>query len=245
MEVGTKLKQLRNRNNLTLKELAERLNLVYGEKTVSLGKLSNWELNKDTPRLHDLYRLARFYNVTVDFLITRTEEDLEDEKIRIHTEDIKSLPSQREHFNIDLYKQELAKNEYVKAENKEKSKDKENVYIVEEKFIKYADREGSMRVDSMLFADTLTLRAFKLDSDEADKIATPGSWVIFDTEKILQDEDLVVFKRDNKLHVARFMHLEYSDAFFRFESNSVYKDTQYQAEDEILGCVEVMIQKFD
>lgn len=60
--IGNKLKELRISKKLTQDELAELLN-------VAQGSYSNYENDKRDPDYDTLKKIARFYNVTTDYLL--------------------------------------------------------------------------------------------------------------------------------------------------------------------------------
>lgn len=65
MELGDRLKKLREENGISQLELAKVLNL-------SNVMLSRYEKNKRSPDYETLNKLADFYGVTTDFLLGRT-----------------------------------------------------------------------------------------------------------------------------------------------------------------------------
>ena len=62
LDIGTKIKQLRQQNKLTQAQLASRL------KT-SQDNVSIWERNKGCPSLIALTGLAKVFNVSCDYLL--------------------------------------------------------------------------------------------------------------------------------------------------------------------------------
>ncbi|MBO0477150.1 helix-turn-helix transcriptional regulator [Vagococcus sp. DIV0080] len=67
MDIGTKIKSLRQTNNLTQQDLAEKIN-------VSAQSISNWERGKDYPDIGNIIHLSDFFKVSLDVLI---KEDIE------------------------------------------------------------------------------------------------------------------------------------------------------------------------
>ena len=65
IEFGKNLRNLREMENLKQSELAERLG-------VTQRKVSYWETEKVEPSLADLWKIADFFNVSVDELIGRS-----------------------------------------------------------------------------------------------------------------------------------------------------------------------------
>jgi len=60
--LGDKLKLLRKINNITQAQLAKTLG-------VSTGAVGLWELNKRNPDTEILLKIAKFFKVTVDYLL--------------------------------------------------------------------------------------------------------------------------------------------------------------------------------
>ncbi len=65
-KLGSKLRKLRKENNLTLRELGDKLNL-------SFSILAMYERSERVPPVDKLKMIADFYNVTVDYLLTDKE----------------------------------------------------------------------------------------------------------------------------------------------------------------------------
>ncbi|GAV21572.1 LexA family protein [Carboxydothermus pertinax] len=68
MNFGQRLRQLRTERDLTQAELARLLSI--GESTISF-----YESNKRQPDFDTLIKLSNFFNVTIDFLLGRTNEN--------------------------------------------------------------------------------------------------------------------------------------------------------------------------
>ena len=81
--LGSKLKDLRTSHNLTMEQLADKLNARYNSK-INKGMLSKWENNLGEPSLENMRILANFYKVSLDFLLNietqNTERMLENRK---------------------------------------------------------------------------------------------------------------------------------------------------------------------
>lgn len=63
----TKLKELREENNIQQKELADILN-------VSKSTISGWEVGRNEPNQEMLIKIATYFNVTIDFLLGREDD---------------------------------------------------------------------------------------------------------------------------------------------------------------------------
>ena len=77
-ELGDKLKKLRMRKRMSLQELTDDLNKHYpnenGTNFFAKGKLSKWEGGKVDPAMSSLAKVAKYYNVSLDYL-TGIEKD--------------------------------------------------------------------------------------------------------------------------------------------------------------------------
>ena len=73
-----RLKELRQRRNLSQKELSEILK-------VSTGTVGNWEVGLREPDFQMLIKIADMFNVSCDYLLDRfsNDENLNENKIRI------------------------------------------------------------------------------------------------------------------------------------------------------------------
>lgn len=74
MSLGKRLKILRTKKELSLDELAKKLNTTIRDDEVDYvsfnkGKLSKWENDREEPKLSALKYVADFYNVSVDSII--------------------------------------------------------------------------------------------------------------------------------------------------------------------------------
>jgi transcriptional regulator with XRE-family HTH domain len=65
---GTILKNLRIKRNITLDQLAAKLNEMF-DINITGSMLSKWETGKAAPVYDHLKRLASYYDVTTDFLL--------------------------------------------------------------------------------------------------------------------------------------------------------------------------------
>lgn len=67
--ISQKLKELREKYNITQQELSQHLK-------VSKGAIAMWETNKRSPDNEMLLNIANFFNVTTDYILGNTQEDL-------------------------------------------------------------------------------------------------------------------------------------------------------------------------
>lgn len=62
INIGVKIKELREDERLTQKQLAEKI-------SVNPTIISKWELDKKRPIYEDLVKLAKYFDVTTDYLL--------------------------------------------------------------------------------------------------------------------------------------------------------------------------------
>ena len=72
--IGTNLKNLRLKKNITLDQLATEINEIFNI-SITGSMLSKWETGKAAPIYDHLKRLASYYNVTTDFILGFNEYD--------------------------------------------------------------------------------------------------------------------------------------------------------------------------
>lgn len=67
--IGNKLKELREKKGINQKDLAKYLNLTQVQ-------ISKYELEKNEPDLNTTKKIAKFFNVTIDYLLGTPEENI-------------------------------------------------------------------------------------------------------------------------------------------------------------------------
>lgn len=73
MDFKTRLKELRESKELTQKELADKLNKLYPSLKVYTQTISYWENGRE-PSFDLLIKLAKFFDVPVDYLLGTTDK---------------------------------------------------------------------------------------------------------------------------------------------------------------------------
>ena len=97
LNIGERITKLRKQQNLSQDELAKKAG-------VSRTIIGNYERNANTPSIEVLLKLARVFNVSVDFLIGEGELSSYDKEVLKRIEDIERLdPDTKKHlfFLID------------------------------------------------------------------------------------------------------------------------------------------------
>lgn len=82
MKFNVRLRYLRRMRNITQRELAKQLS--YGSSAIS-----NYESGKNEPSIEDLIKLARYFNVSVGYLIGAETFDKERTMKRIYIDQLK------------------------------------------------------------------------------------------------------------------------------------------------------------
>lgn len=86
--LSERMKELRKANNLTQKELADRIG-------VSVGAIKHWEQDKGEPNTAALISMAVLFNVSLDYLVGRSpvrELVINDDGVQRVVDVVESLP---------------------------------------------------------------------------------------------------------------------------------------------------------
>ena len=73
LNIGSRLKEIRNDRDLSLDMVVKEVNRIYGTK-INKGKLSKWERDINLPHLNDLSALVKYYNISLDYIIGLTNK---------------------------------------------------------------------------------------------------------------------------------------------------------------------------
>ena len=117
MSFGTKLKKLRQDSNMTQEELGKKIN-------TSRSNIANYENDKNMPSVDILEKLAKIFNVSIDYLLGKSDIknpnkiDINDMDIAFSS-GIKGLNKQNQEVLKNIMEGLLAKQEKDKKENKE------------------------------------------------------------------------------------------------------------------------------
>lgn len=72
MNLGYRLRHLRNQEKLTMEELADELNKMFpnedDSKSFGKGTISKWEAGKVDPAFSSIAKMSEFFNVSIDYL---------------------------------------------------------------------------------------------------------------------------------------------------------------------------------
>ncbi|MBP2079630.1 helix-turn-helix domain-containing protein [Oceanobacillus polygoni] len=95
--LGDRLKKLRKQHNLSQEELSKKLD-------ISRGTYAHYEINKRQPDYETLKKIANYFNVSLDFLITGNEfsnspdemwKEFLDPKTQIFFKDLQGAPEEK------------------------------------------------------------------------------------------------------------------------------------------------------
>ncbi|WP_277680357.1 helix-turn-helix domain-containing protein [Gracilibacillus dipsosauri] len=104
MKYGERLKKLRNKKGFSQKELTDRLNL-------NRSTYARYELCQTQPDFDTLDKLANFYDVTVDYLLGRSNDprltEKEDKEIDKQTRELLDMldelpPDRKDHYMEEI-----------------------------------------------------------------------------------------------------------------------------------------------
>lgn len=101
-----RLKELREKNNMSQSDLAKYLNLTQVQ-------ISKYELGKNEPDLNTTKKIATLFNVTIDYLLGESEENI----ILITREDLNVLKESAEKINKIVSKISTGNNVHVGDNN--------------------------------------------------------------------------------------------------------------------------------
>lgn len=87
LDIGSKIIALRKKFNISQSELAKRVD-------VSRTIIGNYERNENTPSIDILLKIAKEFNVSVDFLIGEGELSSYDKEVLKRINDIEHLPEE-------------------------------------------------------------------------------------------------------------------------------------------------------
>lgn len=198
--IGERLLALRNKNNLTQEELAERL-------MVSRQSVSKWELGKTLPDVDKLIQLSEMYEVSMDYLIigklSNANGDTEGENVH---------QSEGEQGNTNPQGNEDMTEDEAVRENEEKSGDEKAQGGAKKKSIDRLIRRSSLLMCMLLsgilcaclvfFSGKLLMaHAYSIDGKKQDL-----AWVKRVHEQYTKAE--VTFLNDNGMFVNKNVWLD-------------------------------------
>ncbi|WP_213951553.1 helix-turn-helix domain-containing protein [Tepidanaerobacter syntrophicus] len=111
MEIGERIKHLREESRITQAELAKEIG-------VSPGNVGDWERGRAKPGFDALLALSRFFQISVDWLMTGEDtsyhKEVYPEKIVLQRQDLELLPLSNEEREILMKFRTLTESEQLK-----------------------------------------------------------------------------------------------------------------------------------
>ena len=114
-----RIKQLREENNLTQEEFANKLNMTQ-------QRISAYEKEKREPDLNTLQQIADFFGVSTDYLLGKSDIRNPEKEIDFDPDKLRIGLSAKDYFNItDEQKKQIEEfAKYVLKDNLKKDEDK-------------------------------------------------------------------------------------------------------------------------
>lgn len=112
--IGYRVRQLRKEANLTMEELADRLDV-----DISQGTISNIESGKHIPRADVIIAFAEYFNVTTDYILTGKKylpPEQRQEKLELYMDEINAIAAKVSKLHNILKDADTPKNNRVKID---------------------------------------------------------------------------------------------------------------------------------
>ena len=240
--IGTKIRELRKNNKLTLEELADALNQKY-PNTINFnkGKISKWENNKEEPRLSSVKIIADFFDVPLDYF--NDTPDSHPEILTIYNQ----LEEPKQEKVLDYAKEQLEEQNSSKIVSIfDKSQDGEG-YITDYVEGLVAAGHGTFQEDNLHMEVRLRAEDVPEDYDTIAKVAGDSM------EPMIEDNDLLfirvtsqvdindigIFQINGKNFVKKLKR-DYDGSWYLQSLNSGYEEIHLSENDDIRTIGEVV-----
>lgn len=237
--IGSKIRELRKKNNLTLDELEKRLNAKY-PNTVNFnkGKLSKWENNKDEPRLGSVAILADFFGVSVDYFM---DKQISNDKSKIQVIYDQLVPTRQE--NVINY-----------AENQLHEQENNIISISDDRNRIIAHVEGVVAAGLGSYQEeNLHMEVNLIEDEVPDKYDTIAQVVGDSMEPLIRNDDLLfievtsqveinsigIFQINGKNFVKKLKR-DYDGRWYLQSLNNNYEEIHLSENDDIRTIGEVV-----
>ncbi|MCY7144232.1 XRE family transcriptional regulator [Streptococcus gordonii] len=237
--IGSKIRELRKKNNLTLDELEKRLNAKY-PNTVNFnkGKLSKWENNKDEPRLGSVAILADFFGVSVDYFM---DKQINNDKSKIQVIYDQLVPTRQE--NVMNY-----------AENQLHEQENNIISISDDRNRIIAHVEGVVAAGLGSYQEeNLHMEVNLIEDEVPDKYDTIAQVVGDSMEPLIRNDDLLfievtsqveinsigIFQINGKNFVKKLKR-DYDGRWYLQSLNNNYEEIHLSENDDIRTIGEVV-----
>lgn len=240
--IGTKIRELRKNNKLTLEELADALNQKY-PNTINFnkGKISKWENNKEEPRLSSVKIIADFFDVPLDYF--NDTPDSHPEILTIYNQ----LEDPKQEKVLDYAKEQLEEQNSSKIISIfDKSQDGED-YITDYVEGLVAAGHGTLQEDNLHMEVRLRAEEVPEDYDTIAKVAGDSM------EPMIEDNDLLFIKVTSQVDIndigifqingknfVKKLKRDYNGGWYLQSLNNSYEEIHLTEEDDIRTIGEVV-----
>lgn len=237
--IGSKIRELRKKNNLTLDELEKRLNAKY-PNTVNFnkGKLSKWENNKDEPRLGSVAILADFFGVSVDYFM---DKQISNDKSKIQVIYDQLVPTRQE--NVMNY-----------AENQLHEQENNIISISDDRNRIIAHVEGVVAAGLGSYQEeNLHMEVNLIEDEVPDKYDTIAQVVGDSMEPLIRNDDLLFIKVTSQVEInsigifqingknfVKKLKRDYDGRWYLQSLNNNYEEIHLSENDDIRTIGEVV-----
>jgi repressor (phage associated) len=239
--IGTKIRELRKNNKLTLEELADALNQKY-PNTINFnkGKISKWENNKEEPRLSSVKIIADFFDVPLDYF-----NDTPDSHPEILTL-FNQLDEDRQ-ANVVNYATVLLNEQVSMKATTVLEKYRTDDYIIDYVEGLVAAGHGTFQEDNLHMEVKLRAEDVPESYDTIAKVAGDSM------EPLIEDNDLLFIKVTNQVDIndigifqingknfVKKLKRDYNGVWYLQSLNNSYEEIHLTEEDDIRTIGEVV-----
>ena len=239
--IGTKIRELRKNNKLTLEELADALNQKY-PNTINFnkGKISKWENNKEEPRLSSVKIIADFLDVPLDYF-----NDTPDSHPEILTL-FNQLDEDRQ-ANVVNYATVLLNEQVSMKATTVLEKYRTDDYIIDYVEGLVAAGHGTFQEDNLHMEVKLRAEDVPESYDTIAKVAGDSM------EPLIEDNDLLFIKVTNQVDIndigifqingknfVKKLKRDYNGVWYLQSLNNSYEEIHLTEEDDIRTIGEVV-----
>ena len=239
--IGTKIRELRKNNKLTLEELADVLNQKY-PNTINFnkGKISKWENNKEEPRLSSVKIIADFFDVPLDYF--NDTPDSHPEILTIYNQ----LEEPKQERVLDYAKEQLEEQNNSKIVSIfDKPQDEDYITDYVEGLV--AAGHGTFQEDNLHMEVRLRVEDVPEDYDTIAKVAGDSM------EPMIEDNDLLFIKVKNQVDIndigifqingknfVKKLKRDYNGGWYLQSLNNSYEEIHLTENDDIRTIGEVV-----
>lgn len=240
--IGTKIRELRKNNKLTLEELADALNQKY-PNTINFnkGKISKWENNKEEPRLSSVKIIADFFDVPLDYF--NDTPDSHPEILTIYNQ----LEEPKQEKVLDYAKEQLEEQNNSKIVSIFDKPQDDDDYITDYVEGLVAAGHGTFQEDNLHMEVRLRANDVPNEYDTIAKVAGDSM------EPLIEDNDLLFIKITSQVDIndigifqvngknfVKKLKRDYDGSWYLQSLNSGYEEIHLTENDDIRTIGEVV-----